>query len=48
MYEHHVNALTILFKIAGATFGAYVDPAVVDRCFELLKNPGYAMEGHAP
>ena len=38
VYDHQVNALAILFKIAGATFGAYVDPAVVDRCLELLKN----------
>ena len=36
--DHQVIALAILFKIAGATFGAYVDPAVVDRCFELFKN----------
>ena len=38
VYDHQVNALAILFKIAGATFGAYVDSAVVDRCLELLKN----------
>ena len=38
VYDHQVIALAILFRIAGATFGAYVDPAVVDRCFELLKN----------
>jgi len=38
VYDHRVIALAILFKIAGATFGAYVDPAVVDRCLELLKN----------
>ena len=37
-HRHQIVALSILFKIAGATFGAYVDPAVVDRCFELLKN----------
>jgi len=37
-YGHQIVALAILFKIAGATFGAYVDPAVVDRCFELIKN----------
>jgi len=36
--EHQVIALAILFKIAGATFEAYVDPAVVDRCFELITN----------
>jgi hypothetical protein len=38
LYDHQVAALAILFKIAGATFGAYVDPVVVDRCFEVLKN----------
>ena len=30
--------LITLFKIAGATFEAYVDTSVVDRCFELLKD----------
>ena len=38
LYDHQADALIILFKIAGATFGAYADPAVVDRCFVLLKN----------
>jgi len=41
LYDHHAIALAILFNIAGATFAAYVDPAVVDRCFELLKNHGH-------
>lgn len=41
LYDHQADALTILFKIAGATFGAYADPAVVDRCFELLKKHQY-------
>jgi len=41
LYDHQADALIILFKIAGATFGAYADPAVVDRCFELLKNYRY-------
>ena len=38
VYDHHVDALIILFKIAGATFEKYVDPLVVDRCFECLKG----------
>jgi len=38
LYDHQADALIILFKIAGATFDAYVDPSVVNRCFELLKN----------
>jgi hypothetical protein len=38
LYNHQANALIILFKLAGATFGAYADPSVVDRCFELLKG----------
>ena len=38
LYPHQAYALANLFKIAGATFGAYVDPVVIDRCFELLKN----------
>ena len=28
----------ISFKLTGATFGAYADPRVIDRCFGLLKN----------
>ncbi|KAF9783235.1 hypothetical protein BJ322DRAFT_1069780 [Thelephora terrestris] len=38
LYEHQASALIILFKTAGATFEAYADPSVVDRCIELLKN----------
>ena len=41
LHDHQADALVILFKIAGATFGAYVDPAVVDHCFQLLKNYNY-------
>ena len=50
-YDHQVWALIILFKLAGATFEAYVDPSVVDRCFEHLKahspaySPGYDRYG---
>ena len=36
-----MDALIILFKLAGATFEAYADPSVVDRCFELLKGHRY-------
>ena len=38
VYDHQVDALIILFKLAGATFEKYVDPSVVDHCFELLKS----------
>jgi len=38
LYDHQADALVILFKLAGTTFGAYTDPSVVDRCFELLKD----------
>ena len=38
LYDHQADAIIILFKTAGATFGAYADPSVVDRCFELLKD----------
>ena len=38
LYDHQADALIILFKLAGATFEAYADPSVVDRCFELLKD----------
>lgn len=36
--DHQADAIIILFKLAGATFGAYADPSAVDRCFELLKH----------
>ena len=39
-------ALCVLFKIAGATFEAYADSSVVDRCFELLKI--YDCDNYAP
>ena len=38
LYDHQADAVTILLKLAGATFEAYADPSVVDRCFELLKD----------
>ena len=38
LHDHQAYALIILFKLAGATFKAYTDPSVFDRCFELLKN----------
>ena len=41
LYDHQADALIVLFKIAGATFEAYVDPSVVDRCFDLLKHHKY-------
>ena len=41
LHDHQADALAILFKIAGATFGAYGHPAVVSRCFELLRSHTY-------
>lgn len=41
LYAHQVDALIVLFKLAGATFEAYTDPSVVDRCFDLLKDYNY-------
>ena len=38
LYDHQADVLIVLFKLAGATFEAYADPSVVDRCFKLLKN----------
>jgi hypothetical protein len=38
LHDHQVDALAVLFKLAGATFGTYADPSTVDRCFELLKG----------
>ena len=36
--DYNADVIITLFKIAGATFEAYADPSVVDRCFELLKD----------
>ena len=41
LYNHQAYALIILFRLAGATFGAYVDPTIVEHCFVLLKNYQY-------
>ena len=46
LHDHQADTLAILFKIAGATFGTYVDPGIVDRCFQLLKNHNYSDKGH--
>ena len=45
LYDHQADALAILFKLAGATFEAYADPSVVDRCFELLKDYNKLLTG---
>ena len=37
VYPHQLNSLMILLKISGATFAAYVDSSVMDRCCDLLK-----------
>ena len=44
LYDHQADALIVLFKLAGATFGAYADPSVIDRCLELLKDHKYHNE----
>ena len=44
-YHCRVFALCVLLKIAGATFDAYADSSVVDRCIELLK--GYVCGSNA-
>ncbi|KAF9783269.1 hypothetical protein BJ322DRAFT_1110149 [Thelephora terrestris] len=38
LHNLQADALVILFRLAGPTFEAYVDPSVVDRSFELLKG----------
>jgi len=38
LYDYQVDALIILFKLAGATFEAYADPPVIDRCLELIES----------
>jgi len=40
-YDHQMHALIILFKLAGATFKAYADPSVVDRCLKFLDGHGH-------
>jgi len=37
LYDHQADALIILFKLAGATFDAYADPSVVDRCLSFSR-----------
>ena len=37
VHPHQFNSLVILLKISGATFAAYVDPSVMERCCDLLK-----------
>lgn len=37
VYPLQLNSLMILLKISGATFAAYVDPSVMDRCRDLLQ-----------
>jgi len=38
LLPHQVDALIILFRLAGATFEAYAGPSMVDRCFGLLTS----------
>jgi hypothetical protein len=38
IHDHQADALITLFKLAGATFDAYVDPSVANRCLGLLKD----------
>jgi len=42
VYDHQLNSLMILLKISGATFATYVDPSVMDRCYDLLKPSNLA------
>ena len=46
LHDHQADALTTLFKVAGATFDEYGDPSVVDRCRKLLRDhyPGKSKE----
>ena len=39
--SYRADALYILFKTAGATFDAYVEASVIDRCFEFLEDQYY-------
>ena len=38
VHSYQLNSLMILLKISGATFAAYVDPSVMDRCCDLLER----------
>jgi len=44
VHPHQLNSLMILLKISGATFAAYVDPSVMDRCCNLLKPSNLGSE----
>ena len=56
VHPHQLNSLMIFLRISGATFAAYVDPSVMDRCCDLLKPsnlsfklvPFYLAEVRAP
>ena len=37
VHPHQLNSLMILLKTSGATFAAYVDSSVMERCYDLLK-----------
>ena len=37
VHDHQLNSLMILLKISGATFKAYVDPSVMERCRHILQ-----------
>ena len=41
-FTYQSNSLAVLLNISGATFAAYVDSSVMDRCCDVLKsvNPG--------
>ena len=38
LLKHQVDALIILFKLAGVTFEAYAEQSLIDRCFQLLND----------
>ena len=38
LHKHQADALIILFRLAGATFNAYVEPSTFERCFQLLQG----------
>jgi hypothetical protein len=38
LHSYQAEMLCVLFKLAGATFDAYADPSVIDRCFKLLRD----------
>ena len=41
VHSHQLISLVVFLKISGATFAAYVDPSVMDRCCDLIESGNF-------